>query len=222
MRAPSPPRLPTFGPDRILRTPTPAPIARCWQVAFDLVENGTQRFVGRVSALLLPKAEPPATPAATPPAEGAAASAGAEAMAVDGAPPAEPAAGAPAAASAASAAGPSSREGKLGLILSGELPISLHLEFLCRNNRTDLAILQVRRARPLARGRVPCVLWALPERRGGVRYRRRPAGLGKVGLTARAGPRRCAPPRLLTAAPSPLQRPRPAPVPPAAGDEVGD
>ncbi|KAG8463179.1 hypothetical protein KFE25_011176 [Diacronema lutheri] len=147
------------------------------QVAFDLVENGTQRFVNRVTALLLP---PPAAAAAASGADGGAhgfgaaanaAAAGApagadDAMAVDAAPPAEPAATAtataaasssapppPATAAAATAAAagaaalePASREAKLMKILSGELPIALHLEFLCRNNRTDLAILHAMKA----------------------------------------------------------------------------
>jgi len=100
------------------------------QVSFDLVENGTQSFVGKVAALAVLK---PAEGAAAPAADG-------EAMAVDaGAPPTEPVAEAVAVAEPTTEVG---RKAKLSSILSGSLPISLHLEFLCRKNHTDLAILQ--------------------------------------------------------------------------------
>jgi len=48
---------------------------------------------------------------------------------------------APAPAPAADADPLAARRDKIAKILSSELPISLHLEFLCRNNHTDLALL---------------------------------------------------------------------------------
>jgi 26S proteasome regulatory subunit N2 len=99
----------------------PASDDRDWlmacQVAFDLFENGTQRFVGRVRALLAPT-PPAAADAAAPAADAAAAAAGAGA-----------------------AAGAPTRASQLDAILSGSLPIALTVEFLCRKNATDVAIL---------------------------------------------------------------------------------
>ena len=100
-----------------------------FQVAFDLVENTTQHFLGAILALLTPK--PP--PAAAPPAPAEGGDAAAE-------PAAEPAAEAPAELSEAEKARNASRD-LLISILTGEVPISLTLEFLFRANKTDLSIL---------------------------------------------------------------------------------
>jgi len=108
-----------------------------YQIAFDLVDNENQHFCNALlSSTLLKLPEPPAPPPAVEVAEGAE---GADAAA---APPAavEPA-------PAADAAMEISDEEKENLtqlrkILSGRSTIDLYLDFLYRNNRTDLLLLE--------------------------------------------------------------------------------
>ena len=102
-----------------------------FQVAFDLVENTTQHFLGAILALLAPK-PPPAAAAPPPPAEGA------EGAAAEAAPPME--VEAPPELSEAEKARKASRD-LLITILTGEVPIGLTLEFLFRANKADLGIL---------------------------------------------------------------------------------
>lgn len=103
------------------------------QVAFDIAENGSQGLISRITNVTKPPA--PAPPAASP---AAAPTAAAPAVAGGDAPvPMETEAMAPAAEENPLVA----RRSKVVRILSNELPISLHLEFLCRNNHTDLAVL---------------------------------------------------------------------------------
>jgi len=92
-----------------------------YQMAFDLVENCTQSFLKAVLGLLQPA-----------PAAEAAESGSAEAGS------------APAAAETAEAAAPAGEAeafNKLKLILTGEVPTALQLEFLVRSNKTDSLIL---------------------------------------------------------------------------------
>ncbi|KAL1524590.1 hypothetical protein AB1Y20_019480 [Prymnesium parvum] len=96
-----------------------------FQVAFDLVDNCTQFFLKAVSETVAPK-PPPAAP-----------------VAAEGAEATEPAAPAEAPAEPEDEASKLRQKARLNLlsILSGEVPIALYLEFLCRSNRTDLLLL---------------------------------------------------------------------------------
>jgi len=104
-----------------------------FQVAFDLVENTTQFFLGSLYKLLQPKPAAAAAAAAEPAAEGGEGAAAAEGAAAE----------VPAPAPELSEA-EKLREGNRALllsILSGEVPIGLTLEFLFRANHADLSIL---------------------------------------------------------------------------------
>lgn len=106
------------------------------QICFDLYENASQQFLREVRQTL-PRAPPAGSAAAAP-----SAPAGDETMAVDGG----------AAAAAATADGPAAsllpppevlaEAARIDSILSGEVTTRLHLEFLFRNNKTDLSILR--------------------------------------------------------------------------------
>eukprot|EP00931_Biecheleriopsis_adriatica_P069524 TRINITY_DN4335_c0_g1_i6.p1 TRINITY_DN4335_c0_g1~~TRINITY_DN4335_c0_g1_i6.p1 ORF type:complete len:1069 (+),score=312.53 TRINITY_DN4335_c0_g1_i6:64-3270(+) len=108
-----------------------------YQIAFDIVDNENQHFCNALlSSPLLKLKEPPApAPAAPPAAEGEAPAEGAAA------PPAEPAPEVD--------DGPQMSEEEkehlttLRKILSGRSSIDLHMEFLYRNNRSDLLLLEV-------------------------------------------------------------------------------
>ena len=93
-----------------------------YQVAFDIEENATQDFSQKVIAAL------PAIPS-----EAVAESDANDSMQVDEQAPLL---------STTSTAAPKSPLAKLHLILSGALSIQLNLEFLYRNNNTDLLILK--------------------------------------------------------------------------------
>ncbi|KAJ3341759.1 proteasome regulatory particle base subunit [Gonapodya sp. JEL0774] len=112
------------------------------QVAFDLEESATQDFLGRLLQNLpagpvgeLAVAEPAAA-AGTSSAEASAEKKDADVMETDEPKGAEVKAIDPAATTIAEAFG------RIRSILSGELSIKLYLEFLFRNNRTDLLILK--------------------------------------------------------------------------------
>jgi 26S proteasome regulatory subunit N2 len=118
-----------------------------YQIAFDLVDNENQHFCNALLSSALLKLPEPPKPAELP------VPAAAEAMAVDGAaadaaPEAPPAAAPPAAPDAAEPVPEISDEEKENLlqlrkILSGRSSIDLYLEFLYRNNRSDLLLLEV-------------------------------------------------------------------------------
>jgi len=105
-----------------------------YQVAFDLVENSTQSFLKAVLGAITitpsldaptqPDAVEAAAPEAAPAAEGAAAAVeeiSTEEISTDGY--------------------KTEARGNMCSILSGDTPIALTLEFLCRSNKTDLQIL---------------------------------------------------------------------------------
>ncbi|KAJ3194238.1 proteasome regulatory particle base subunit [Irineochytrium annulatum] len=95
-----------------------------YQIAFDLEENATQEFLINVLSAL------PAASAAV-----ASSPAPADAMDTDES--------APLVVATSSSSDPNAQKfEKIRTILSGELSISLHLEFLSRNNKTDLLILK--------------------------------------------------------------------------------
>ena len=106
-----------------------------YQVAFDLVENSTQSFLKEVLGAVKPSS-PAAAAAPAPTEEAAEGAAPAEA-------PAEDAATAPAEGASTDAPGAAKAKARdhLCSILSGEVPIALTLEFLCRANKTDTQIL---------------------------------------------------------------------------------
>ena len=100
-------------------------------MAFDLVENSTQSFLKAVLGAITPSLDAPAAAEAAAPEEAAAVGAAAAA-----------------AAEGAAAVEEISTEGykaeartNMCSILSGDTPIALTLEFLCRSNKTDLTIL---------------------------------------------------------------------------------
>jgi len=103
------------------------------QIAFDVVDNENQHFCNELlKSPLLKIEELPATPAPAPAAEGAEGDAAAAAPAPVAAEPAAP---------EQSAAEKESLT-QLRRILSGRASIDLHLEFLYRNNRADLLLLE--------------------------------------------------------------------------------
>ncbi|KAL3926891.1 MAG: hypothetical protein SGPRY_003087 [Prymnesium sp.] len=107
-----------------------------FQVAFDLVDNCTQFFLKSVSDTVAPK---PAPAVAAAPAESSATE---SPPAAEGPAPAMESEPAPAVESDDEATKLRTKA-RLNLlsILSGEVPISMYLEFLCRSNRTDLLLL---------------------------------------------------------------------------------
>jgi 26S proteasome regulatory subunit N2 len=121
-----------------------------YQIAFSLYENEIQAFLNRVNEKLAP-ATPAAAAVAAAPAAAAAAAAGGEAMETDAGEAAAPAAAAAAEEvkpeGAAEHAEPPAPLTRLRSVLSGELPVNLHLEFLFSHNAADLLLLkQVRTA----------------------------------------------------------------------------
>merc|ERR1719424_2003652 len=90
-----------------------------YQVAFDLVENSTQSFLKAVLGAITPSLDAPAA--------GAAAAAAAE--------------GAAAVEEISTEGYKAEARTNMCSILSGDTPIALTLEFLCRSNKTDLTIL---------------------------------------------------------------------------------
>jgi len=110
-----------------------------YQISFDVVDNENQAFCN--SLLSSPLLKLPEVPAAAPAGEAAAP------MQVDDGAGAAPEA-APAAPEAAAAAPEMSEDDKENLtqlrrILSGRASIDLHMEFLYRNNRSDLLLLEI-------------------------------------------------------------------------------
>uniref|UniRef100_A0A023GMA3 26S proteasome non-ATPase regulatory subunit 1 n=1 Tax=Amblyomma triste TaxID=251400 RepID=A0A023GMA3_AMBTT len=115
-----------------------------YQIAFDLYESATQQFLTRVLQALRTLGGGGAATAATATAAATAAAAAAPPAATA---PAAASADTPAEAPAATeeatpASGHSSQVDKLATILSGEVTIGLHLQFLIRSNHTDLLILK--------------------------------------------------------------------------------
>jgi 26S proteasome regulatory subunit N2 len=111
-----------------------------YQIGFDLVDNENQHFCNALlNSPLLKLPEPPAPPAAEMAVDGAAAPEGGEAA--PAAPPPAPAAPAE--------VGPELSDAEketltqLRKILSGRSSIDLYLEFLYRNNRSDLLLLEI-------------------------------------------------------------------------------
>jgi len=120
---------------RLLESGAQEDLLIAFQVGFDMVENCTQSFLLSVLQLLKPPPPPPPPVAATvasaePDAEGTAAPA----------PPAAPAAEQAAPVDERAVAREKAMA-NLRLVLTGEVPISLHLEFLVRSNKTDPLIL---------------------------------------------------------------------------------
>lgn len=105
-----------------------------FQVGFDLIENEMQSFLLKVEALLDTMAPP--APAAVPPPVPAA-----DGMDADAAPAPAPAAPEPPTAEQQAAAQFHERYGRLKRILSGEIPITLTMDFLFSHNHADLQVL---------------------------------------------------------------------------------
>ena len=111
-----------------------------YQIGFDLYESATQQFLTSVRNSMKLVAAPPTTVADPAPA--------AEAMDTDEAPESNGSAATESAAAtnggtaAAATPEPSAELKKLAGILSGDTTISLHLQFLIRNNNTDLLVLR--------------------------------------------------------------------------------
>jgi 26S proteasome regulatory subunit N2 len=128
----------------LLRKPDEASHMMAYQIGFDMVDNENQAFCNTLlSSPLLRVKEPPApAPAAeaasgeaAPDAEGGAAAA----------PPAAPVADVAMAEAPGDEMTPEAKENlnQLRTILSGRTSIDLHLEFLYRNNRSDLLQLEI-------------------------------------------------------------------------------
>lgn len=107
-----------------------------FQVGFDLIENEMQSFLLKVEALLDTMAPPAPTPVPPPVPDTAA-----DTMDADAAPAeAPPAASEPSTAEQQAAAQYHERYGRLKRILSGEVPITLTMDFLFSNNHADLQV----------------------------------------------------------------------------------
>ena len=109
-----------------------------YQIGFDLYESATQQFLTSVRNSMKLVTAPPAT--ITDAAPGAAP----ESMETDDAAPApaEPAKEGTPNGNAAETKEMSAELKKIAGILSGDTTISLHLQFLIRNNNTDLLVLK--------------------------------------------------------------------------------
>ena len=112
-----------------------------YQIGFDLYESATQQFLTSVRNSMKLVAAPPTTVADPAPA--------AESMDTDEAPESNGSAATDSAAAtnggtaaATATPEPSAELKKLAGILSGDTTISLHLQFLIRNNNTDLLVLR--------------------------------------------------------------------------------
>ncbi|KAJ1554728.1 proteasome regulatory particle base subunit, partial [Cladochytrium tenue] len=112
-----------------------------YQIAFDLEANASQEFISNVVNALPPDPTAGATSSSVP--TDSAATEAADPSAMETETPAEPAAEPTAADASATSLNPSdSALSKVHQILSRDVSVRLHLEFLSRNNRSDLLILK--------------------------------------------------------------------------------